>query len=207
VAELLERRRLTLRDRLDAAAVFDGLTAADLDWLTGLAADARLEAELRLAREAARPGIAGDRAPSGPGGLTGLTRRVAPSASRAVRHVLSATAGRHRPLALRAAAVSAVRDWAIDRLDEHPTSRLHAVPAAWLNDLLTPFVVGPGACAFMIPLNETDRGPFTLDRDGSQWIARTPVGSFLAAALPTVSPSRLEAARSASPVPSRNEQR
>ena len=196
VAEVLERRRLSLRDQLDARAVLGQLDAGDQAWLSAVAAQAHLTTELGMTRDAAELGAGGRRTVrSGTTGrLRRLSRAVAPSASRAVRHVLPSHSPLGRGRAARAAAASMLRDWSIERLDEHPEHPAIERLAIALNGLLTPLVVTTGGCAFLVPLDAGARGDFAFTRSGSDWIARTPAGSFLAVALPSVSRSRLAAA-------------
>jgi catechol 2,3-dioxygenase-like lactoylglutathione lyase family enzyme len=211
IAEMLDRPRLRLRDRLDARAVLARLDDSDQAWLTDLARRHALQWELAAARDTGSDDV--DRE----GNRWLRARRRAPITFRTVTHAYPMMRPAGTGQAVRAAAIAFSRDvlglWLEDRPDDGEVSDRALTwagrAAAVLNHRPARLQLEAGISLALVPLDTDDKtmagrrvaNQPTDSRDGitvydtGQAVALdTPVGAFLAVVVPIVSEDWIERA-------------
>lgn len=213
IAEMLDRPRLRLRDRLDARAVLARLDATDQEWLADMTRRYALGWELRAARDTGSDDVDAESSR-----MLRLRRRV-PNAFRAVTHVypIMRTAGVRE--AVRAAGIAFSRDRLSDLLENDPdTDEVSDRTLAWAGRLATVLNHRPassqlaaGASLPLVPLDqegsaadseESDRNGDSSDGvavydTGRMLLLDTPIGAFLAVIVPIVGEAQVEGATAA----------
>jgi hypothetical protein len=220
IAEMLDRPRLRLRDRLDARAVLARLDDSDQAWLTDLARRYVLEWELAAARDTGSDDV--DRE----GNPWLRVRRWVPSTFRTVMHgypmMRSAGVGQ----AVRAAGIAFSRDSLGARL-ETETGEVSDRALAWagraasvLNRRPAARQLAAGISLTLVPLNAddppaaerasvppaaertsvapaADSDGITVHDNAGMLVLDTPVGPFLAVLVPVVTEEKVEQALAA----------
>ncbi|MDQ1741682.1 MAG: hypothetical protein QOE23_21 [Pseudonocardiales bacterium] len=208
IAEMLDRPRLRLRDRLDARAVLARLDESDQAWLTDLARRYALGWELAAARDTGSDDVDHE------GSRWLRIRRRAPGTFRAVTHAYPMMRPAGVGQAVRAAGIAFSRDllglWLEDRpaggevsdraltwagraatvLNHRPAGRQLA---AGISLPLVPLDVEVPAVADRLAADQPDDGIAVHDT-GQALVLDTPVGAFLAVVVPIVSEDQVEQA-------------
>ena len=211
IAEMLDRPRLRLRDRLDARAVLARLDGSDEAWLSDLARRYSLGWELAAARDTGSDDV--DRE----GNRWLRLRRRAPRTFRAVTHAYPMMRPAGLGQAVRAAGIAFSRDslgaWLEDR---HDTDEVSDRMLAWAGRIATVLNHRPAsrqlAAGIGLPLVPLDADAPAVDgrqvtaqpADGSDGITvhdigrglvlETPIGAFLAVVAPIVTEEQVEQA-------------
>ncbi|HEV2888498.1 MAG TPA: nucleotidyltransferase family protein [Jatrophihabitans sp.] len=211
IAEMVDRPRLRLRDRLDARAVLARLDDSDQAWLTDLARRHALGWELAAARDTGSDDV--DRE----GNRWLRMRRRAPNTFRTVTHAYPMMRPAGVGQAVRAAGIAFGRDLLGSRLeDETNPEEVSDRMLAWagraatlLNHRPAGRQLATGISLPLVPLEVDDpamSGRQVSDQpaDGSDGITvydtgrmlvlNTPVGAFLAVVVPIVTEAQVEQA-------------
>jgi len=211
IAEMLDRPRLRLRDRLDARAVLARLDDSDQAWLTDLARRYALEWELAAARDTGSYDV--DRE----GNRWLRVRRRAPGTFRAVTHAYPMMRPASVSQAVRAAAISYLRDSLITWLEDVPDDfEVSDRMLSWagraanvLNHRPAARQLAAGISLPMVPLDADDPAVaarqaagqpadnpdgITVYEAGRALVLTTPIGPFLAVVVPIVTEEQLERA-------------
>ncbi|HEX8092311.1 nucleotidyltransferase family protein [Jatrophihabitans sp.] len=211
IAEMLDRPRLRLRDRLDARAVLARLDDSDQAWLTDLARRHALGWELAAARDTGSDDV--DRE----GNRWLRLRRRAPGTFRAVTHAYPMMRPAGVGQAVRAAALAFSRDSLGSRLEDDPdddevSDRLltwAGRAAAVLNHRPASRQLAAGISLPLVPLDADDPAVagrqvadqpadrsdgITVHDIGRALVLETPIGAFLAVVVPIVTEEQVERA-------------
>ncbi len=209
IAEMVDRPRLRLRDRLDARAVLSRLDQADLDWLDALSRRCSLDWELAAAKDTETDDVDFEASRA-----LRLRRRM-PNAFRAATHVLPLirrSAGLVE--GLRAAGVAFSRDKLGDVLEaDEDMDSVSDRTLAWsgraataLNHRPAKAQLAAGASLPMVPLDIEDDTPrrgtpvgdvvddVTVYEAGRGLVLDTPIGAFLSVMIPVVTEEQVDQA-------------
>jgi Uncharacterised nucleotidyltransferase len=211
IAEMLDRPRLRLRDRLDARAVLARLDDSDEAWLTDLARRYALRWELAAARDTGSDDVDRQDNP------WLRMRRWAPDTFRAVTHSYPMMRPAGVGQAVRAAGLAFGRDLVGSRLeDETNTEEVSDRMLAWFGRVATVLNHRPagrqlatGISLPLVPLDADDPAVagrqvadqpadssdgITVYDTGRTLVLGTPIGAFLAVVVPIVTEEQVEQA-------------
>jgi hypothetical protein len=205
IAEMLDRPRLRLRDRLDARAVLARLDKSDQAWLADLARRYALGWELAAARDTGSDDVDFE------GRRALRLRRRAPRTFRAVTHAFPAMRQEGLSQAVRAASIALVRDSMGSWLEDDPDTvdNLSDRTLAWagrlakvLNHRPASRQLAAGISLPLIPLDVEDSSDRTSDNPdgitvydkGRMLVLDTPIGGFLATVVPVIDEDQLDEA-------------
>ncbi len=210
IAEMLDRPRLRLRDRLDARAVLARLDEQDRRWLADLAQRYALGWELAAAQDTGSDDVDFE------GRRPLRLRRRAPRTFRALTHAFPAMRREGLSQAVRASTIALIRDSMGSWLEDDPDTvdNLSDRTLAWagrlakvLNHRPAAQQLAAGISLPLIPLDvedAEDRQSSDQPADNSDGIAvydegrmlvlDTPIGGFLATVVPVIDEDQLEQA-------------
>jgi hypothetical protein len=208
IAEMVDRPRLRLRDRLDARAVLARLDDSDEAWLADLARRYALGWELTAARDTGSDDV--DRE----GNPWLRVRRRAPCTFRAVTHAYPMMRPAGVGQAVRAAGIAFTRDLLGFWLEEDPDAEVSDRMLAWAGRVATVLNHRPagrqlasGISLPLVPLDTADptrrqvadhpagsSDGITVYDTGRTLMLDTPIGAFLAAVIPIVTEAQVERA-------------
>ncbi|MDQ2836254.1 MAG: nucleotidyltransferase family protein [Actinomycetota bacterium] len=205
IAEMLDRPRLRLRDRLDARAVLARLDASDQAWLADLARRYALGWELAAAKDTGSDDVDAE------GNRWLRVRRRAPRTFRAVTHAYPMMRPAGLSQAARAAGIAFSRDCLGSRLEDDPDiDEISDRMLTWAGRIATVLNHRPagsqlaaGVSLPLVPLDSAaDRRPaaqagadgITVYDDGRRLVLDTPIGGFLAVVVPIVDEEQVEQA-------------
>lgn len=191
VAELVDRRYLALRDRLDARNIFGSLTYADVAWLMAFARENGLMGEMALLAQ----DLTWLRSPR-LGSVQVLLRRYWPRLTRALWHELAASRTQHGlRIAVRTAVAGGLRDVLCDLLQSGRVRAFarHVALVAGRRGLGIDSTLP--TLAMLVPLApEPSTGydaanvpGLRLSHVGGRRVVESPVGTFLAMSVPVIS--------------------
>lgn len=189
LAEMIDRRRLRLRDERDVDNVLTRLALADLDWLKRFASERGLVGELALVaqrREYLRvPAL---------GRFYRRLREIAPVAVRIVLHDFPAVRMRYGvSRAIGAAVISGVRDSLLQAFNIGNVGRTARSVTWLLNRADASFRVKYSGLSALVPIEHGSRSiittsdSFRLRRSGGLYIVQSSIGTFIATSVPVVS--------------------
>ncbi|HEY0167523.1 MAG TPA: nucleotidyltransferase family protein [Jatrophihabitans sp.] len=208
IAEMVDRPRLRLRDRLDARAVLARLDGSDEAWLADLARRHALGWELTAARDTGSDDV--DRE----GNPWLRVRRRVPGTFRAVTHAYPMMRPAGVGQAVRAAGVALSRDLLGLWLEGDPDAEVSDRMLAWAGRVATVLNHRPagrqlatGISLPLVPLDTADPARrqvagqpadssdgITVYDTGRTLVLDTPIGAFLAAVIPIVTEAQVERA-------------
>lgn len=211
IAEMLDRPRLRLRDRLDARAVLARLDVSDQAWLADLARRYALGWELAAAKDTGSDDVDLE------GNRWLRVRRRAPRTFRAVTHAYPMMRPAGMAQAVRAAGIAFSRDTLGSLLEDDPdTDEVSDRMLAWagrlasvLNHRPASSQLAAGVSLPLVPLDvagsaaEVRRSAdqhsdsadgVTVYDTGRTLVLDTPIGPFLAVVVPIVDEAQVEAA-------------
>ena len=210
IAEMLDRPRLRLRDRLDARAVLARLDDSDQAWLTELARRYVLQWELAAARDTGSDDV--DRE----GNRWLRMRRRVPCTFRTVMHAYPMMRPAGVGQAVRAAGIAFSRDRLSAWLDDDPDLEVTDRMLTWagraakvLNHRPAARQLAAGISLPLVPLEGDDpvlaarpltdqpadsSDGITVHEIGRVLVLTTPIGAFMAVVVPIVTEEQVEQA-------------